>query len=216
MCEPTTIAALAATAVGSAMQMQGQRQAQRAQRGAVEAENTRQRGYQQQAMGYVDTAREGASRPEVESATARAVDERATANRAAAAVPQAMGGYLPGQAGAPQIVRDEVDRQRGIASLFAGQQADARAGLGGWSDALQGVRTGITRSGQGIAMQGSFGRGSAGVLGNELQAAGGAGAGMRALGDAVVTFGPAAATRFGGSDGWGRVFSRSGGTKAVL
>lgn len=218
MCEPTTLAALAlaTTAAGTGMQMHGQRQAQKAQQGAVEAETVRQRGYQQQAQGYVDTAREGAARPEVDSATARATGEREIANRAAAAVPAAMGGYLPGQMAGPQIVRDEVDRQRGLASAFTSQQAGARANLGGWNDALMGVRTGIIRSGQGIAQQGSFGRGSAGVLGNELQAAGGAGAGMRMLGDAVTTFGPMAATSFGGTNGWGNIFAAGGGRKSGM
>lgn len=207
MCEPTTIAALAATAIGSAMQIQGQRQAQRAQQGAIEAESVRQRGYQQEAQGYVDTAREGAARPQVENATARAAGEREAANREAAAVPTAMGGYLPGQTAGPQVVRDEVDRQRGIAAAFTGQQAGARANLGGWTDALMGVRTGIGRAGEGVAQAASFGRGSAGVLGNELQAASQKGALMRGLGDATVAFGPLAATT-----NWGSVF---GGAPAV-
>jgi hypothetical protein len=207
MCNPVAAIAIGSALAGTAMQVQGQRQATRAQNDVASAERIRQDGSRARSIAFTDTAREGASRGTTDQAMAQSAAERAVDYRAAAPVPAAQGGYLPGQGGGPQVVRDEVDRQRGLAAAFSNQQAGARANLGGWSDALFGARTGIARAGQGAAQESSFSRGSASLLPGDMQAAAQRGANWRMAGDLVAGGGNLAAGTYGGPNGWGSLFS---------
>jgi len=207
MCDVTAAIALGSAVAGSALQSRGAAQAQKAEAGVAAAERGRQDGYRRTAMNYVDTAREGASRPALDAGAASAAAGRAASLRTAGQVPAAQGGYLPGMESGPQSVRDEVDRQRGLASAFVGQQGDARAALGGWGDAMQASRTGIARSGQGVATEAGFARGSADAMPAEITAAGSKGSGTRMLGDLVAGGGNLAAATYGGAKGWGSLFS---------
>ena len=187
MCEPVslmTAASLAATAVGTGMQIRGQQQARSAQNDAVAAERIRQQGIQERQAGVTAQATEQAAPERVQQATTDATAVRDAALRAAT---PAQTGYMPGQSSGPQIVRDEVDRQRQVAANFTNQQGGARAALGGWADSLFGLRQGIGRAQQNLQTQAGFARGSGSVLPLEMDKAGMAGQGMRTAGDLFVT-----------------------------
>lgn len=211
MCDPVSAISAAALAAGTGAQIMGQNQARKAQRGVVAAERGRQQGYQERQAAAVDTATQGASRPAVEAATAERTAARAADLREAA--PQQTG-YLPGQSAGPQIVRDEVDRQRGIVSAFTNQQGDARAALGGFGDAVFRANTGIGRAAQDVGVQGGFARGSAGLLPLDLNAASYKGQGLRTAGDLLVLAGTAA-PGLAQSKTLGSIFARGGGVKTA-
>lgn len=217
MCEPVslaTAASLAATAIGSTMQIQGQKKAQSAQQDVANAERIRQQGFQQRQQSEVDAAIPQVSRPQVETNMAAATGQREAALREASPTQT---GYLPGQGNGPQVVRDEVDRRRAEVADYTGQQAAARAKIGGWADALYGVRTNVARTAQNVQTQGGFARGSLTPMQSEMSAAGYQGEGMRTGGDLAVLAGraiPAASSAFGANKvgGWGGIF---GGSKAA-
>lgn len=205
MCSPAAIAPLALAAVGSGLQIAGQQQAQRAQAGVTSAETRRQAGYAQAGRDAVDRARQ------TFDAVPQAQGQAETARREAyqTAADGAVGGYLPGQTDAARV---ELDRRRTTNAETATQESARRAALEAWGDALLGGRVASSRSASDVGIQGSFARGSAGVLPAEMQAAGTRGQGLRALGDIAVASSMFASPLVaGGKDAWGRVFGTGAG-----
>lgn len=198
MCDPVTAVALGAAAAGTGLQVAGQRQSDRAEASAIRNETARQNRIADASRTRLDTTLGQVSQSMSDAEMARATDSRAESMRAASSLPGPGQGYLPGQAAAPQIVRDEIDRQRGLSSMFLNQQAGARANLGGWSDALFNSRVASGRGAQDIGTNASFARGSAGVLPLEMRAAAGRGAGLRTAGNLVAGAGMLAAPWAGG------------------
>jgi hypothetical protein len=206
MCEPTTIAlgiSAAAAAAGTGMQIQGQRAADQERAGVIRNAITEQQGARNRGVEAALSTLPAVSRPAIDASITSAAGDR-VADYGAATAPQ--GGYLPGQSAAPQVVRDAVDRGRADTSGYLGQRADALGRLGGWSDALFGVRQNIGRAGEGVAMAGSAGRGAASLLPGALQAAGGAGSGWRMAGDLTNLAGQFAGAYGGAPGGWGSIF----------
>jgi hypothetical protein len=205
--------ALGSAALGSAMQQQGQRQAQSAQRATMGAETARQNTFAAASRDRVGAATDRTGAQPTMAASEAATADRAAENRRVSALPAAGTEYLPGQGDASQLVRDEVDRQRGVAGAYVGQQGDARANLGGWGDALFGNRIEIGRSGQDVSTNAGFSRGSAGVLPMELSAARGQGQGWRTAGDLVTGAGLLAAPH--AKTGWNWAFGAPGAMAAT-
>jgi hypothetical protein len=208
MCSPAAIAPLALAAVGSGLQIAGQNQAQRAQAGVTSAETRRQAGYAQAGRDAVDGARR------VFDAVPTAQGQAETVRRDAlqAAADGAVGGYLPGQSEAARV---ELDRRRAGNAETMQQESARRAALEAWDDALLGGRLASARSAGDVGIQGSFARGSAGVLPAEMQAAGTRGQNLRTFGDITVASSLFAAPLVaGGKDAWGRVFGFGGGAQA--
>lgn len=202
MCSPALGVALGSAVVGSAMQMQGQRQAQAAQSRTMAAEQARQDSFAAASRDRVGTATDRVGAPATIAATEAATADRAAELRRVST--PATGQYLPGQGDAPQIVRDEIERRRAEAAGYLDQQGDARARLGGWGDALFGARQEIGRSGQDVATEAGFARGSAAVLPAELRAAQQRGQGWRTAGDLVTAGGMLGAPY--ASKGWNWAF----------
>jgi hypothetical protein len=214
MCDPVTLAVSAGlAAAGTGLQMAGQQKAVNAQRDAANAERIRQRGYQDQQAASVAQATDRAAAPRVEQDMAAETARREADLRA---VSQPQTAYLPGQDSGPQIVRDEVDRNRSVASAFTNQQAGARANLGGWQDALFGVNRDLGRFGQDITTQSGFAQGSRALLPGDTDAARMRGQGLRTAGDLFqigsMVAAPAAGM-FRGGGALSSLFARQGGAK---
>jgi hypothetical protein len=210
MCEPTTIAlgvSAALTALGTGAQIHGQREADTERASTIRNAITEQQGARDRGMGAALSTLPAVERPAIDAAMDRAAADRG-ADYAAATAPQ--GGYLPSQAAAPQVVRDAVDRGRADTAGYLGQRSDALGRLGGWSDALFGVRQGVGRAGEGVAAATSAGRGAASLLPGALQAAGGAGSGWRLAGDLMNMAGQFAGAAGGTPGGWGSIFGSTG------
>jgi len=193
------------------MQGIGAGQGARAQAGATNAEIGRQRGFQDASFSALDRTVRGTDRATVDADAAAAAQSRRAAARTAAA-PAMAAGYLPGMAGAPQIVRDETDRRRALANMFVDQQIGARATLGGFDDADLRQRIAAGRSAQDIATQAGFARGSASVLPAARMAAGTRGQNLRTAGQLVQTAGMLGGMTYGGPRGWGSLFGGGGAT----
>lgn len=190
MCEPATIiagASLLATAAGTAAQIKGQSDARKAQKSAVAAEITRQGDTRRHQLESIANTTNGIDRQSTDAATQEGAASRGAEYSAASA--PAGTEYLPGQANAPQVVRDAVDQKQGAAGAYVGQQGQALANLGGWSDALFGTRRKIARNAQGIGIDATDAKASASLLGTDLAGAGFDGMGMRTAGDIGVAAG---------------------------
>jgi hypothetical protein len=214
MCDPVTAVALGSAAAGTAMQMQGQRQAQSAQRRTMADETARQNTFAAASRDRVNTATDRTGAQPTMAASEAATADRAAENRRVSALPAAGTEYLPGQGDASQLVRDEVDRQRAKAGGYVQQQGDARANLGGWGDALFSNRQEIGRSGQDVSTNAGFARGSASVLPLELRKAQTAGQGWRTAGDLALGAGLLAAPH--ANKGWNWAFGTPGATPNTL
>lgn len=207
MCEFTTAAYVAAAlaVAATAAQQVGAAQARKAETGAVQAEAERQRAIADRQMAATAQAQQSFEQPQIQAAQAKATGERETAYRAAAA--PSITAYLPGQADAPQVVRDSVDQRRATDAGVLGAEAHNKAALEGWGDALLGGRIAIGRGAQEVAKQASFSQGSRNVLPSELAAAKYKGQGWRDLGTGLQI-----ASQVVGMGGGSGAFAASGAT----
>lgn len=207
MCDPVSASfavSAALAAAGTGMQMQGQRQADNERAGVIRNAITEQQSASQRGMAAALSSLPAADRPAIESSMTGAAADRA-ADYATATAPQ--GGYLPSQSAAPQVVRDAVDRGRAETAGYLGARSDALGRLGGWSDALFGVRQNIGRAGEGVTAAAGAGRGAASLLPGALQGAGAAGSGWRMAGDLTNMAGQFAGAYGGAPGGWGSIFA---------
>ena len=199
MCEVTTImglTSLALAAAGTGAQIAGQRQADDERAGVIRRQTAGQQAIRGRAMESAMAALPETAPAQVEANIQSGAENRAPA-LAAAISPE--GGYLPGQSGGPQVVRDAVNRERAGNSLYLGGRADALGRMGGWQDALFGIGQSLRRGAEGVTAAGSASRGLAGLLPGQMAGAGSAGQGLRLTGDlmnvgsqAVGAFGPGA------------------------
>ena len=204
MCEPTTVAlgvSAAAAALGTGLQVAGQRQQEDAQAATIRRQTVAQEGIRGRAMESAMAATDAVAPGRVEADTAAAVADRRQ-SLAAAISPE--GGYLPGQSAGPQIVRDAVDRGRADGAAYLGARADGAARMGGWNDVLFGIGQQIRRGSEGVNAAGSASRGTAGLLPGQMAGAASAGSGYRLAGDLVNIAGQAAGAYGGGN--WGSIF----------
>ena len=201
LAAPAAIASAGAALAGTGLQLAGQNQAMRAQARATRAEAGRQFGYAAAGRDAVDQARQTWEAEPAISAAAQG-ERRAALDAAAASATGT--GYLPGQS---QAIRVETDRARADNTAVMGAENANRARLGSWGDTLLAGRVASSRSGSDVARQGSFSRGSAGVLPVELQAAGTRGMGLRTAGDlamgATLLAAPFVAAQY---PTWGSIF----------
>lgn len=178
--DPLTIA-LALTAVGSGAEYIGNEKAQKAQRGAQEAERIRQKGMeaQQNALFEGQLARTA-------NVPGQGVEDAIASRRAA--FMQALEGRsptqdaLPGSGSADSAIAANQNRVVGEQRGESAQQADALARLTGLQQSLFDTNLLNNRDEQQVRMIGGNRLNSARVLPLELQAAARKGAGLRAVG----------------------------------
>jgi hypothetical protein len=211
MCEFTTAAYIAAAlaVAGTAAQQIGQQQARKAESAAVQAEALRQEEFSRRQRKAIDTGREAFEEPTIQAAQDKAAGERETAYRAAAS--PSIAGYLPGQSDAPQVVRDAVDSRRVANADTLGGEAQRKAALEAWSDALLGGRIAIGRSAQDVSREASFAQGSRSAGAMEQSAAKMKGQGWRTAGDMLQLAGQVVgmgSSMTSGPDGFGATIGK--------
>lgn len=187
MCDPLTATALALTAVGTAVQYQGQRQAQKAMSAAQAAESARQAKLRGEAQGLFE---ESLGKQSAEAQTKRLAD--AQAEREAATVGNQQSGQVvsvPVQGGTPSIVADETAAQVGAGNIQARDEAMAKAALAAFGDLQLGNALLNARYGAQQGQLANFMQGSAGVLPTEMAAASRKGDKTKMFGDLLVAGG---------------------------
>lgn len=186
MCDPVT-ASIVATIAGSAAQAAGQAKARRAMEGAQQAENTRQRGFQDQSNAAFSESLANADLQTQEGAKSKAEGERKaayeSANAAARAPVEATGRNLAGDQTANKVLSSEKSARSAQAQGYAGQQGNAKAALRGFNDVQLGNALYNARQMQNQNTIGNFMQGSAAVLPYEVSAASRQGDKLKGIGD---------------------------------
>lgn len=169
MCEPMTIAALGAMAVGTGLQIKANRDRKQDMRKLQRRETERTEGLHKEAMKNVVQNRESYERANVEQKMQDASGERqAQYAKAEAAAPRA--NEMPvGAVSGNQVINDAFARAMSGAKADATQSGALRAELASFGDTLgEASRENNRRTGE-IGMIGSFQQGNSRILPLELQ-----------------------------------------------
>lgn len=190
MCEPMTIAALGAMAVGAGLKYKADRDRQSDMRKLQRRETERNEGLHKEAMNNVLQNRESYERANLEQKMADASGERqAQYAKTEAAAPRA--NEVPvGATGGNQIINDAFARAMEGAKGEATQSGALRAELASFGDTMGANAMENNRRTGDIGMIGSFQQGNSRILPLELNHA---------------------ATRRRGADTWGSILQAFGG-----
>lgn len=200
MCLPAlAIASLAMTAAGTAAQAAGARKARKAMDGAREAERIRQKGFQAQSDSLFaeSLGQQGADTQKDKIAAAES--ERAAATTAAQQPAPVVN--IQTQGDTPTVVADETSARVGAGNAQAAQDAYNRAALASFGDVQLGNALMNARYGQQQGQVGNFMKGSADVLGIEMEAASRKGDSLKGIGSGLTALGSLAG--MGAGMGWG-------------
>lgn len=199
MCTGVEIAALAAAGAGiggSVMQSNAANRAQKAAVSATAAETMRQAQLRKEAEAIFAQSTQKANAGEQAVATDKARQERGNAYQAVV-TPSANIGYAPATgASAPEVIQSEYKTAGDRAQAFGTQQGSARANLDAFGDNQLFGQIFQGRQRQKIGDVGDYSRGSASVLGSELEAANAKKASP--WGDLLIAFSKAAASAASG------------------
>lgn len=210
MCDPFSIA-LALTAAGSVSTYFGQQQAARAKESTFNAERQRQQDLSDQQTSRFQDSLDKTRAASSEESMANAAKARES-TLASAIVPKgAESSYMPGSSSAPAVVATATESANAGGRAQSEGLARALAALGGTTDQLNTLNTGIARNSESIGQLGSFKAGSMGVLDSEMQAAASKGSFLRGVGGLASTIGSAWLGNIGGAAAIG-----SSGGKAAL
>lgn len=183
MCDPLTIGSLALTAGGAVANSIAQSKVEKARRGAIEAENIRQRKLRQEA----DAINAGAAErydefgADQENRAAKLAEFFSGESREQAKPLAPPGSQLPTTAS--NITLSEQRKQRAETAARDTAAADALANFRSFGDLLGEISRMQGRDASQINTLGGFMRGSQNVLPLELEAANNKGAGWRTFGD---------------------------------
>lgn len=195
---PLLLAAVAATAAGTGMQMAGAAQSRSAMNQAQAAEMARQKRYQQQADASFQQSLKGADRGTADAQMTAGAERRTAAYDKLAAVP--VGQPLPTR---PPTA---LPTATGTAAAAARTRANATATANAWSKLVGGAQArlggaddwqleqGIKNTGtnRDLAIIGSNARGSANILPLEMEQASHAGDGLAGWGQVLSALGSVA------------------------
>jgi hypothetical protein len=201
MCDPITIGLMVGGTLATA---HGQRQQSRALSSTREAERARQSKIQGEADAAYSKSKQTYAPEKVKGDAAAAVKDRTTEYKSQnLAAPRAASAPSSASQGGNQVVKDAYSRTLGAATAQGDQMGQARAELAGFGDAMFNADLQHGRARDDIGMAASFARGSAGVLGSELEAAQHKGSKMRALGSLLQQAGMVSAGGGFGGGGMG-------------
>lgn len=187
MCNPLAIAAVAVTAAGTYAQYRGQRQAQKAMAGAVEAESIRQKRLRDESQGlFNESLGNQTADAQIERLGDKVAERSAAMTGNQVAEPVA---NIPVIGGAPDIVADETGVRVNEGNARARDEATAKAALAAFGDLQLGNALMNTRYGQQQSQLSNFMQGSSNVLPIEVQAASHRGDKTKLLGDTLVAIG---------------------------
>lgn len=199
------------TAAGTAANAVAARKSQKAMEGAREAERIRQQGFQQESNAAFDESLSKQGADLQKNSIAQAEAERAATMQGAQTPEAAVS--IPTQGSTPTVVSDETSARVGAGNAQAAQDAANRAALASFGDVQLGNALMNTRYGQQQQQIGNFMRGSANVLGTELEAASHKGDGLRTVGGLLNAGGQLAG--LGAAMGWNPFASAAAPAAAV-
>lgn len=208
MCEPITtfVAAnavpisLGLTAAGTAAQIAGQKQSQRAMNNAYALESQRQKGLQGEQQAVFDDSLAGQGSDAQKQAMIAAEKERTDA--AVAAQTQKPVVNIAPAGGTSRIVADETSASVNEGNLRAKREAASKALLSAFGDVQINNSLANARARQNVGMLSDFSRGSSTVNGYEMDVASRRGEGMKKLGDVLSAAG--FVTGMAAGAGWGK------------
>ncbi len=209
MCEPITTAiaanavpiSLGLTAAGTAAQIAGQKQSQKAMNNAYALESQRQKGFQGEQHKVFDDSLAGQSADAQKDKLAQAEKER-QANAVAVHKEAPVVNIAPA-GGVSKVVADETSTAMNVANAEARRDAEAKALLSAFGDVQLNNALANTRARQNVGMLSDFSRGSSGVNTYEMDVASKRGEGTKKLGDILTTAG--FVTGMAAGAGWGKV-----------
>lgn len=196
---PLMLAAAAATAAGTGMQMAGAAQARGAMNDARAAELSRQKRYQDEASAEFSKSLKKSDRATADEQMQAGADRRSAAYQALAASP--VGQPLPTRPGSDGAVTDT-----GTAGAAARTKANATATANAWSRLVGGAQARLgggedwqleqgiknAEANRNLAITSSNARGSANILPWEMEEASHAGDGLKGWGQLVSALGSVA------------------------
>lgn len=207
MCEPMTIAALGALAVGAGMQYKAKKDRQADMRKVQRRETERQDKFYQEAATEQAQNRDSYSRENVEQKMADAAGEREAQYALAEAVAPRANEAPVGSQGGNQVIADAFSRALTDAKAQSDQQGTLRARLASFGDALGEKAIENNRRTGKIGMIGSLSQGSANVMPLELQHQATRERSMETIGGLLQAFGGA---MLGGGAGLGATGAAAG------
>lgn len=210
--DPITIG-LALTGASAGANYIGAQKAKGAREDALNVERMRQNDLRQESAQLNEQSRdryedfEGQQDQKATDLTSYFADAPQSATEAVGEANASAGSILPSTSNG--IVQREIDKKKGLAEAFTGQQADARGRMRSFGDLLGGISRDQARDAGTIGQIGNFQTGSSNVLPYELEDANQKGAGIRFLGDILgglgsvaTTGGITAAAKTGSVPGW--------------
>lgn len=183
MCNPFMIAGLALTAGGSIATGVAENNAAKARASALEAERTRQRGFESRQAALADQSQQSMQDFTGDQAQ-RTADLTAYYQEPVASDANAESGMIAPE-GTSSITTRELARQSGAATDRANDNAANLAGLRSFGSLMGDRMRGMQRNSSQIDQLTGFRRGSTDALTPELDAAAQSGAGLRLLGDVL-------------------------------
>jgi type II secretory pathway pseudopilin PulG len=184
MCDPITIAGLAATVGGSYMQNKANKQVENKRRENVGAEYARQQALSDSANSQF---KESLNSQTSDNQKEKLSDtQQKLGDIYKQVVSSGDGSYLPSQDSSPAIVRQVFDSKAEDAKNFGNQQATALGNIGGYGDVALSNALGFTRSGENINNLANSMQRSSNILPLELNAANYVGDSSRKWGDALT------------------------------
>lgn len=205
MCDPITIAGIAASVGGTVVNSMAQQKAAAARDDVLAAERVRQKTFDQEAH-----ALNAQSQDRYQGFEAKQADAAKTLGDYFAAAPDSpnatAGATMP--SASSDIVVREMAKQSGKARAFTDQQGGALADMRSFGDLLGDVSRMQGRDASLVGQVGGFKRGSSGVLPLELNQASRAGDSTKALGDILYGLGGIGTTV--GLNGGARLYGSPG------
>lgn len=209
MCEPITsfVAANAGaisvglTAAGTAAQIAGQKQAQRAMNNAYAVESGRQKGLQGEQQKIFDDSLAGQGSDTQKSNIAAA--EKARTDAAVAAQTQKPVVNIAPAGGTSRVVAEDTSAAISDANARSRREGAAKALLSGFGDVQLGNALANTHARQNVGMLSDFSRGSSTVNQYEMDVASHKGDKTKKIGDILTAAG--FVTGMAGASGWGKV-----------
>lgn len=190
MCDPLTIAGIAASVIGTGLQMKSQADARDEQRRIIRQNDERQSQLSEKNAAALAQAREGYKREgeggfdEQMQGDIAGLAQKYQSVQSTGAIP---GEFNYGSSGTPDVVKDYEVKQRGKAKDFSNAYAEALARMSGFGETMFDKGIGTQRAGEVFDMNRSFMHGNNAMTERQLSAAA-ANAGSP-LGDLLATGG---------------------------
>ena len=169
MCDPLTIAGIAASTIGTKMQNDAYKKANNARNTAIDNNNAKRKGFESEAKVGIDKSRDMFQDDSFDAGNQASQKKFAALYNDTINTPNYA---MPKIGNAPAIVEEAMNNEMMKAAAYNKQQGEAKAKLASLGDYLATqVNPQFAKSAEKTAMIGNFLQGESGVLDSELKAA---------------------------------------------